>query len=141
MSQHDLISPIRNFISRDYTPLKRQPYGKVDSLIFNFIFHNLPSSRTRPSPPPFVPLPYSFHVNYYTRLELENCYTFHFLFRLRIERYILHDLLSFLQFCDCDCRSVLIKKNTLFMESKFFFFHLNYYIRDLESCYTFDFLN
>lgn len=70
------------------TPLKRQPYGKVDSLIFNFIFHNLPSSRTRPSPPPFVPLPFSFHVNYYTRFELENCYTFDFLFRLRIERYI-----------------------------------------------------
>lgn len=94
-------------------PFKRaspaQPYGKVDSLIFNFIFYNLPSSRN--------PL-FSFHLNYCTQFELESCFTFDLLFRLNTERYVFYDLLSF--------RCILIqkkKKNHAFhTKLKFFFF-------------------
>lgn len=78
-------------------PFKRaspaQRYGKVDSLIFNFIFYNLPSSRN--------PL-FSFHLNYCTQFELESCFTFDLLFRLKTERYVFYDLLSF--------RCILIQK-------------------------------
>lgn len=93
VSQRDLISPIRNFISRNYTPFKtRNPTEKL--ILWFLISFSITSPRHEFS---FSSILF-FHVNYYTRLELENCYTFDFLFRSKIERYVfaLYDLLSFL---------------------------------------------